>query len=97
MAHNFHVVIQFEGKLEQPKLLSAILEELIDPSRAESGCIRYESFADLSNPNRFVVIEEWERQAQWQAHLQTPHVQKALVKLEGVMEKPFTVQPLRVL
>jgi quinol monooxygenase YgiN len=94
MANNFTVIIEFEAKPEHSRTLSTVLEELIDPSRGETGCIRYDSFADTSDPTRFTIIEEWEREQQWLAHLETPHGKKALAMLPDILAKPFTAQKL---
>ena len=36
--------------------------------RDEPGCIRYSFYADLADPNKFIVYEEWETQAHLDAH-----------------------------
>ena len=34
----------------------------------EAGCLRYNFYADLEDPNKFIVYEEWESQAHLDAH-----------------------------
>jgi|SRR4051794_23530777 quinol monooxygenase YgiN len=99
MPDNFSVIIQFDAKPGQSQSLAAILDALITPSRAEAGCQRYDVFADLDEPSRFTVIEEWNLERQWSAHLEAPHVKTALAKLPELLTKPFTAQrlsPLRM-
>ena len=36
--------------------------------RDEAGCIRYTFYADLEDPQKFIVYEEWETKAHLAAH-----------------------------
>ena len=44
-----------------------------EASRDETGCISYEFFADLSEPGRMLVFEEWEEEEHLLAHFKTSH------------------------
>ena len=37
-------------------------------TRDEAGCIRYRFYADLEDPNKFIVYEEWETREHLAAH-----------------------------
>jgi len=91
---SFHVLIFFQAKPGKSVDLGGILADLVAPSRAEPGCKSYEPFADTQNPDKFVVVEEWETQEQWHAHLRTPHVAEALAKVdaEAILSEPFAAQ-----
>jgi quinol monooxygenase YgiN len=97
MSEGFHVLIFFEAKPGNAEALGRILTDLIAPSRAEPGCRYYAPFADAENLGKFTVIEAWDTQEQWQTHLQSPHVTKALaeVNAEDILTQPFTAQQLR--
>jgi quinol monooxygenase YgiN len=100
MATNgFHVLIFFEARPGKSGRLSSLLTELVAPSLAEAGCRYYGPFADVQNPEKLTVIEAWDTPEQWQAHLQTSHVQKVLAALEAeqVLTQSFTAQQLRPL
>lgn len=62
------------------------LEEMIEPSRAESTCRRYELFDSVDDPDVLFFDEEWASQGAHDAHLRTPHVQRLLVDLEGLID-----------
>lgn len=53
------------------------LAELAASSRSDQGCLRYEVFASTTVPGTFVTVEEWESQADLDAHMTQPHVAKA--------------------
>lgn len=53
-------------------------------SEAEDGCICYRFYADLTNPRRFRIYEEWRDEAALEAHFRSAHMaefQKHLKKL----------------
>lgn len=56
----------------------AAAKELAGPmgtaSRAEPGCHAYAFYQDLEDPTRIRIYEEWETQADLDAHFATPHM-----------------------
>ena len=62
------------------------LEALIEPTRKERGVIQYEMYRDLKEPRRFVFIERWENEANFNAHVNAPHVAEYLRQTEGWIE-----------
>jgi len=51
----------------------ALLDEMIEKTRKEDGCIVYELFEDLDDPNSLAFIEEWESMEKLQAHIDSEH------------------------
>ena len=43
-------------------------------TQQEEGCIEYQFYEDLSEPNTFLIFERWESDAHLAAHFQTPHM-----------------------
>ncbi|RDJ94345.1 hypothetical protein B4Q13_15050 [Lacticaseibacillus rhamnosus] len=43
-------------------------------SEAEAGCKSYRFYADLEDPNTFLIFEQWEDEGALLAHFQTPHM-----------------------
>lgn len=59
-----------EGKIEEVKTL---YEQLVQASRKEEGCIKYELYQDESNPQVLAVIEEWENKDALNKHMKSEH------------------------
>lgn len=57
---------------------------MTDASVAEPGCLSYEFFVDLENPNRMRVFEEWENQEALDLHFATPHMKEFRKRLADV-------------
>ncbi len=43
--------------------------DLVDATRREDGCVRYELHQDNQQPNRFVFVETWENRELWRRHM----------------------------
>lgn len=59
---------------------------------AEDGCIRYDYYLDVQNPDQILLVEEWETEEKQQKHLQAPHMNqfkeiKGKYVLETTLEK----------
>lgn len=64
------VFIAKEDSIEQ---LKALLETMIEPSRAEDGCLLYNIYQQKSEPSKFVVIETWESEQKLKGHQNSSH------------------------
>lgn len=51
----------------------AVFTDMMERTRVEEGCEHYAFSADLSDPGRFHLIEQWSSLAANEAHVQTPH------------------------
>ncbi|WP_312941866.1 putative quinol monooxygenase [Oscillibacter sp.] len=50
-----------------------LYELLVTETVKEQGCISYELFQTLDNPNSLTLIEEWEDEEALHHHTKTPH------------------------
>ncbi len=79
-------LIAFPDKVEEAK---ALLEGLIQPTRAENGCIRYDLLQNQADPTDFTYVEEWESNEALDAHLASDHIQAAIARVpELIAEGP---------
>jgi quinol monooxygenase YgiN len=75
------IIARFTARPEQQQALSVSLSALIEPTRRESGCLRYELWHNQSFPADFTFIEEWASEAALEAHMRTPHLAVLFQKL----------------
>lgn len=57
-----------------------ILEDLIEPTLAENGCLHYELHRDREDARNFMFHESWKTVEAWNDHMQAGHL-KALLKI----------------
>ena len=72
-----------EGKKEE---FMALTKELIEKSRAEVGCLAYDLYEDIKNPNVVAFIERWQDMKTIAAHNKSPHFTSIVPKLGGLRE-----------
>lgn len=73
-----HIVAHVVARDGEESRVQAQLEELIEPTRAEPGCLRYELFVNKEKPSDFVFMEEYASDAAFQAHMDSKHVGAAI-------------------
>lgn len=59
------------GRADQVR---ALFEGVVDRTRVEDGCLRYELVQDLDNGDRIILMEEWRDQGSLDAHLNADHI-----------------------
>ena len=57
---------------------------MMQASAAEDGCVCYRFYADLLNPRRFRIYEEWLDEAALEAHFNSTHMAKFQEVLKGL-------------
>jgi quinol monooxygenase YgiN len=62
----------------------ATFTECMVATRAEDGCEHYSFAADVEDPGRFHVSEQWASQEAMDTHMQTPHL-AALMTAMGTL------------
>ena len=71
---NLTIIATIQARAGHEDEVFAGLRGLIDPTRAEDGCARYDLHRDLEDPTRFVFYETWESDAHLARHLESKHV-----------------------
>ena len=64
----------------------ALMRRMSLASRAETGCISYEFYVGLTNPNKLLLLQEWETVDALQEHFQTQHMEDFLKVLPSVLD-----------
>ncbi len=68
------VVAHLTAKPDKIEETRAALLALIEPTRAEDGCLVYELAQNNGDPTDFTFIEEWTTDAALDAHLESEHL-----------------------
>jgi quinol monooxygenase YgiN len=71
----------------------AELLRVVDPTRAEIGCLGIHVFESLCEPFEFAIHSEWVDEAAFDLHVQLPHTVRFLGAAEDLLTHP--VQGLR--
>ncbi len=64
-----NIVARIKASPGEADGLEREMKVLVDDTRKEPGCIRYDLFRDTQDPDIFVFVEEWETRALWDDHM----------------------------
>jgi quinol monooxygenase YgiN len=62
-----------------------LARHMADATRAESGCISYDFYIGLSDPNTLMLFQEWDSMEALMAHFQTDHMEHFLRELPELL------------
>jgi quinol monooxygenase YgiN len=92
---DLNVVAVLTAKPGSEDVLERALNKLVEPTRAEAGCISYELYRSAADPATFVTVELWKSQADLDAHMQTPHIEQALSVAADALASAPAIHPLQ--
>jgi len=84
-----HVLARFHAKPDQADALRRLLVELAPSIRKDRGCQRCNLGTNVADANEFTFIEEWDSQADLDAHLALPYIAAVVAKAEPLQDAPM--------
>ena len=85
-----HVIARFVALEGRENQLRALLQGMLTPTRAESGCESYELYESDSR-GRFYLNETWESQAALDQHMTTPHFKRLEQRGGELVKEAFEI------
>ncbi len=82
-----HVIAIFHAGVGKEDEVESILRELIEPTRREAGCTRYDLLRSLKGEDgaEFVFVEEWASEETLDAHGQSEHLKGLRARIQGLL------------
>ena len=68
------VVAHFKAKAGKEAALQELLRGLIEPTRKEAGCLRYELNQEIENPAAFTFAEKFSSREAFESHVKSPYI-----------------------
>ena len=95
---HFHFYVIYQTK---PGCRDAFVREMKESGvlriiRAEDGCLQYEYFCAEEDPDRLLLVEEWESEAKQRTHVAQPHMSVVRELKERFVEQ-VTLGPFELL
>ncbi|MFB8278312.1 putative quinol monooxygenase [Nocardia colli] len=84
--------VRFTAKQGHEAELREVLQDMIEPTLAESGCLAYELYLHPTDPSRVVLLEEWVDAEALAAHFETPHLKQCAAALDQILVEPFNLR-----
>lgn len=88
------IIVTAEVTVKEEKREQAVrlAREFAASSRREPGCVAYRFYADLADPNRFFLFEQWESADALQAHFETPNMDRFNQRLPALLNGEVEVR-----
>lgn len=90
MSDSLTLLVRIDAKADRADEVKASLLSILEPTRAEEGCVSYKFYIDDKDPSVFFFVETWATRANWEAHNESPHLADFLALAETAVEK-FTI------
>ncbi len=95
MTANVKIVAVLTARADTTERLRALLDGMLEPTRAEPGNLRYDLWQDQSEPSRFVLDELYADADAVAAHRATPYFQSYLAQIGDLAERAaFVLEPI---
>jgi quinol monooxygenase YgiN len=85
MTPQIHVIARLTARPETVTAMQTLLLNLIEPTRQEPGCLRYELLHNTADLTDFTFVEEWASEAALDAHSASPHLQAVLAQVPPLL------------
>jgi len=82
------VVAQIRAKDGMEETVKQELAALVEPTRAEKGCIAYALHQSVENKSLFMFYEKWVSKKDLDEHMQMPHMKAHLKKAGDLFAEP---------
>jgi len=91
MNDSLTVIAHVRAKPGHESRVRQLLEGLLAPTRAESGCINYDLHQSQIDPALFVFYENWESEAHLEAHARSAHIQSFRKLADETLAEPVQI------
>jgi quinol monooxygenase YgiN len=66
-----------------------LLQQFAADNRKDAGFVRFEALRDVARANHFAIVEVWQTQKAYDAHLAAPHSKSFREQLQKGLGSPF--------
>lgn len=89
---SLQVIARVIARPDSVDAVKRILVGMLEPSRAEEGCLVYELLQCQDDPTDFTFVEEWTDAAALERHAASPHIAGVQQELQALVSVPTVVR-----
>lgn len=82
---HLQILAHLRARPDRVDELRDVLLGLIEPTRSEPGCLRYELLQNREDPTRFTFVEEWIDERALEDHFATEHIVDAAARFPDLL------------
>ncbi|MGP0074363.1 MAG: putative quinol monooxygenase [Bryobacteraceae bacterium] len=80
-----HFIVRFKTRPGNEAAFREQLLRVVEPSRAEPGCVNIHAFQSFRDPTEFAIHSEWVDEAAFEHHAQLPHTLRFVEATEKLL------------
>jgi quinol monooxygenase YgiN len=80
------LIVRITAKPGRAVELESALRDVVAPTHAEPGCIRFALHRLAGNPNVYLLVERWTSKQALEEHLDQPYLKRLLANLQEIAE-----------
>lgn len=92
-----HVIARHRARPETVEQVREILLSLIEPSRSEPGCLKYELLQNADDPTDFTFVETFAGDDALRIHAAAPYIAGVGARLKDLVARPAEVSKYRLI
>jgi quinol monooxygenase YgiN len=89
------VFVRFEARTGKQAELRGELMGLLEPTRAEAGCVGIHLYECLRGAEDFIIHSQWTEEAAFDAHAELPHMKRFLGLVGELITHPVPAMRCR--
>ncbi len=86
-SQQYALIVKLHAKTGMENSLEKLLMSVVDPTRAEPGCVFYQLNRDIVSPGLFHFYEVYKSRDAFLTHLATPYIRTLLIALQPYLAK----------
>ncbi len=83
-----HFIVRFQPQPGKEGEFREALSRVVEPSRAEAGCLSIYIFESVREPWVFAIHSEWVDEAAFEFHARQPHTVRFLASAKELLTHP---------
>lgn len=83
-----HVVAVLKAKEGKADVLREAFGTIMEPSRQDAGCVRYDLYEAQGAPGTLINLETWASQDDLNNHMKSPHLGAAFASVGDAFDGP---------
>jgi quinol monooxygenase YgiN len=76
-----HIICELQCATPDRDRVRELILRFVEPARREAGCLYYDLYQKIEDPNTFYILDGWADQAAVDSHSAEPHVAEVMKEL----------------
>ncbi|MCZ8186043.1 MAG: putative quinol monooxygenase [Beijerinckiaceae bacterium] len=88
------VIARLKTRADRREAWIAAARTCIEETRKEPGCLSYDMHESVTEPGRFVFVEQWQDRAALERHMTLPHLQTLVAMAAGCVAEAPSIEAM---